>query len=101
MFNESGERSMVMTERISLRRRIHPEQHRLEQLGALSFHSDSADLDVGTVHVFDFNDETGSGTALSFMTSRGSISVGLPDRLAIDMADGIMRLTRRQAPLPA
>jgi hypothetical protein len=72
-----------------LRRRHHlpPDLARLQPL---SFHADTSDLDVNTVHVFSELDRI----ALSFVTTQGTIDVTLPPSIAQQIAGGIIRLNQ-------
>jgi hypothetical protein len=62
-------------------------------LAPLRFVTDTADLEVGTVHVFD---DDGGNVALVFMTAIGTVTVRMSARFAGDMASGVHRLIRQQ-----
>jgi hypothetical protein len=75
-------------DRITIRRR----QHRhLTEMSPLTFQSDSADLDVHTVSVFDDIDRS---VAIAFVTGIGTTTVRLSDQLAAELAGGILKLLR-------
>jgi hypothetical protein len=83
-----------MDERITLRRRLHrPRRSSVAALQPLRFASDTADLEVGTVHVFD---DDGGNVALVFMTAVGTVTVRMSSRFADDLASGVTRLVRQQ-----
>jgi hypothetical protein len=86
-----------MTDQIKLRRRLHQQQH-ITEMSPLTFQSDSAEIDVGTVHVFD--DYDGS-IAIALVTGTGTTTLRLPPDLASDLAAGVTKLIRqRSQPAP-
>jgi hypothetical protein len=86
-------------DRIRLRRQRHRQQQRhVAEMVPLQFKSDTADLDVHTVSIFDDYDRS---VGIAFVTGRGTVSVRLPDHLACEMGNGIIRLLRQGAPLAA
>jgi hypothetical protein len=84
-------------DRIRLRRQRHQHQASIAEMQPLTFTSDSADIDVHTVSVFDDHD---GSVALAFVTGIGTTTVRLSDQLAAELAGGILRLLRAHPESP-
>jgi hypothetical protein len=78
-------------QRISLQRQWAPANDwPIAALRPLTFYSDTHELDVHTVHVFD--EPRDATVAVVFETGAGSISVRLPRTLAGQLGDGLRSL---------
>jgi hypothetical protein len=73
--------------------RLRRHRHHIAELRPLSFQTDTADLDVDVVSVFDDYDHS---VVIAFVTAVGTVSVRMPDALAAEMADGVNRLVRQR-----
>lgn len=80
---------------VTLRRTLHGNPFAHHQ--PLTFRTDTAELNVNTVHIFAHRDDEryrygGVETvAISFVTGTGSVNVLMPQKLAEQMSDGIRR----------
>jgi hypothetical protein len=81
-------------DRITIRRR----QHRhLTEMQPLQFKTDTADLDVSTVSIFDDHDRS---VIIALVTAIGTTTVRLPDQLAAELAGGLLKLLRSHPKSP-
>jgi hypothetical protein len=83
---------------IRIRRRLRRQHQRsIAEMQPLQFTTDSVDIDVHTVSVFDDHD---GSVAIAFVTGRGTVTVTLPPHLAAKMANGVHKLVWQRLALP-